>query len=810
MRVRVGSLVVVLLLAAAAAAEPEPRELYQELNALRVDPQQIYFVRDFHFRQDAVRFSLNEGKLGLLQSYDGRVFGAVFVGSGRVVAVPRDPGERRSLARFLGEPLLDQPFQQAYFRFTDGTGAELVRQIPATGARRLQEPTFVDIWETTLANLNPWHSLRTMQDLLSADPRPYFHGGLQSPTAGTFDVLVDMRREEAISMGQLRWVAGRRMYDVWASFPLEGGREQPAYREPFGAVAAEIETAIGADLGIEATATLRLRAATGGERMLSLELSRYFRVHEATDAEGRPLAYFQNDEVSREEIVHRGNDMLYVVLPAAPRAGEEFAVRLRYRGSVISDAGNNVYFVGERGSWYPRLAGPLEFIPYDLRFRWPGRLQLVATGRRVEEGQDGEWHTGRWTSEGPILLAGFNLGDYLSGSHTNNGWTIEVYANRQLEEALVRRMSRPVILIPSPMPQRRSTVPSQPRVVMMESPPAPSPSLALRQLGQDIGGAVSYYQELLGPFPFERLAISQIPGSFGQGWPGLLYLSTFAFLPPDVQRRAGLGERDSAQYSDLLPYHEVAHQWWGNLVGIGGYRHHWIHEGIANYLALLYAQRLRGNDKVLETWLEHYRKDLTSVVAGATADEIGPLSLGYRLSSSQMPDAYTRVVYGKGTWVVHMLRMMLRDPAAKDPDEKFFGLLRGLVESHRHRALTNEDLAEAVNRILPESMDLEGTGTASWFFDQWVRGTGIPRYTVEFQATQAGNGFRVRGTLKQDGVSEFFIAPVPLFAAGASGRPVRLGTVIADGPETRFEFTSRIRPRRIVVDPENTLLKRTD
>lgn len=809
MRVRgIGFLGAVLLAAAPAPAQPPPRELYQRLNALRVDPAQVYFVRDVTLRRDAIRFSLSEGKLALLAAYDGRVLGAVFTGSGRVLAVPRDPVERRSLARFVGEPLLDQSFEQAYLRFTDDTAEEIRRELKLSGARRLEEPSFVETWAPTLAALNPWHSLRAMMDLLSASPQPYFYAGIQSPVVGAFDVLVDFRREEPVLVGQLRWVAGQRVYDVWASLPAETPGAHP-FALPFQTVATRVDTRIQNDLLLEAAATVRLRAGSGGERVVQFEFSRHLQISAATDGAGAPLEFFQNDEVSREEVVHRGNDTLYVVLPEAPAAGEEFEVTIHYHGRVISDAGNNVYYVGERGTWFPSLAGPMQFAPFDLRFRWPLRLVLVATGRKVEEAEDGEWRTGRWVSQRPVALAGFNLGDYLSERLESRGLEIEVFANRQLEVALLGRLRQPTILIPPPLPaQRRPSQLPLPRVLTLEAPPAPAPATTLRQVGQDVAAAIRYYEGLLGPFPFERLAISQAPGSIGQGWPGLLYLSTLSFLPPDAQRRAGLGERGSILFSELMPYHEVAHQWWGNLVGIGSYRDQWIHEALADYLALLYAERHRSGEGLLAAWLESYRRSLTTPVDGVTPDEIGPLSLGYRLSSSRMPDAYARLVYPKGAWVIHMLRMMLRDASAKDPDARFFGLLRRLVESHSHRALTTADMAAAVDRLLPEAMDLEGTGSADWFFEQWVRGTGIPRYSVEFQTAAQGNGFRIRGVLRQEGVPEMFIAPVPLYAAAASGRPVRLGVVVADGPETRFEFTARIRPRRILIDPENTLLRR--
>jgi aminopeptidase N len=308
------------------------------------------------------------------------------------------------------------------------------------------------------------------------------------------------------------------------------------------------------------------------------------------------------------------------------------------------------------------------------------------------------------------------------------------------------------------------------------------------------------------------LAISPIPGEFGQGWPGLVYLSTLAFLPPAAQQRAGLGPRTQEQFTELLPFHEVAHQWWGNTVASRSYHDQWIQEALANYLSLLYADSKRPSEKVLITWLERFRKDLTTKEPGKDEgpEAAGPLTLGTRLRSSKSPRAYEKIVYGKGSWVFHMLRMMLRDPATKNSEAAFAQLLRSLVENFRYRSLSNEDLERAVESAMTKAMDLEGNGKMEWFFDQWVRGTGIPQYSVTFEARPHANAFLVRGKLKQSGVPETFVARVPLHVPGAGGKTVLLGTVATSGRETSFQFVSRIRPRRILIDPELTLLCQTD
>jgi len=134
-------------LAQFASQQASPRELFQALNDLRVNSKQVYFVRDLLIRRDVVRLSLDEGKLAFLTAYDGRVTGAVFTGRGRALALPRDPIEKASLGRFLGAPLLDQPFSRAYLRFNDSTAEELLRQIRDSDAVPAEEPSFGADWD---------------------------------------------------------------------------------------------------------------------------------------------------------------------------------------------------------------------------------------------------------------------------------------------------------------------------------------------------------------------------------------------------------------------------------------------------------------------------------------------------------------------------------------------------------------------------------------------------------------------------------------------------------------------------------------
>jgi hypothetical protein len=811
-----------------------PRQIYDALNGLRVNSAEVYHVRGVRIRRDAISITLDDGDLGFFEEYGGRVTGAVFTGKGHVIGMVLDASERESLAQFLGVAMLDEPFSGAYLRFTDSTAKELLDQITATGAAKVNDADFLARWNQALPALDPGQSLRILTYILSEQPAPFFQASLQGDRVGIFDVVVDDAREEQVSIGQTRWTNGVPLYDLWAQFARVDGAGAAAAFEP---ISYNISTVIEADHTVEGTTTIRLRAARGGERILELELSRDLTVQSAEDVTGAALPeqsaaggaadsavatpvaldFFQNNAVSATQVDELGDNLVRVVLPHAARAGEVLRLKLSYRGGVISDAGNGVLFVGDRGSWYPHIGGFGHFAAFDLAFRWPRQLRLVATGDSIDQSEDGDARSGHWHADA-MNVAGFNLGEYSSETVTTaDGVKIEVLANDQLEKAMAERFAAAaaaaaapdqpqLILIRPPATPQHGALAAQAATPMSAAPP--SPASQLHEVGQQVADAVRFEERWMGPLPFRTLEVSQIPGEFGQGWPGLLYLPTLTFLPAGAQQSAGVSGAVQRDFSEIVPFHEVAHQWWGNEIGWKSYRDEWIGEGLANYIALIAADARRPSEHVLSDWLTEYRTELTAPAPGGgeTIEGSGPLVLGYRLESSRNPGAYAKITYGKGTWVFHMLRMMLRDPRAADPDARFMALLRGLAANYTHAALSTDALEQAVERAMTPAMDLEGGHSMEWFFDQWVRETGIPNYSVSFDARKTESGWAVKGTLTQDAVPDTFVAAVPIYAQGESGKPLLLGTVTTSGKETAFRFAAPISPRRLLIDPQQTLL----
>jgi Peptidase family M1 domain len=789
------------------AADSSPRELLTALNALAIDSQHVYTVSTkdrVELRKADTVLAFQDGKIAFFQSFEGRITGFVFSGIGHVVALPRDPVEKQQVARFFGVPVLDEQFLSAYVRFTDGTEQDLLRELQRGGLAPAVDEQFASLWRDSLDRLNPSHSLRILIEKYSNPPAPFFHAGLDGVVTGPLDILLDDMQHQNFSLGQPRTVGKATYYDVWSSYQTPGSTP---FSMGIDTIRYRIDTTIHPDNSLEANASIEFRAAAVSQQFLGVQLSRALKITAVTGDDGEALPFFQNEGLTQQEINSRGQDSLIVFLPKPPAPGSKFTLHFRYSGNVIEDAGNSVLFVGARESWYPHYGDSAEFAFYDLTFHWPKRLRLVATGTKSAEREEGDGRVATWKTEIPVPEAGFNLGEYASSSLTSESRSIDVYANKQLEEFLRSRLSAPAI----PDDASRHTSISRPKLGEDMPPLPPSPATFLRQLAREIDSSIHFYELYSGPFPFRNLGVSQIPGAFGQGWPGLLYLSTYSFLTDEAQFRAGLSSTGRAFFTDVVPFHEVAHQWWGNVVGWSSSQDQWIDEAMSEYLALLFADSQKNQDHTLNNWLTRYRKRLITKAEGedrAPAD-IGPVIIGRHLISSRSPDAYNVVVYAKGAWIMHMLREMLRQPAAaggKDPDARFIALLHTLVSKYARKALTTADLQREVEAVMTPRMDLEGGRSMEWFFDEYVRGSGIPHYKVQFTSRRSEKGFQIRGKLMQDGVPRSFIAPVPIYAATALGRTILLGTVVATGEETSFTFTSATQPHKLVIDPHMTLL----
>src|SRR2546428_2748989 len=99
----------------------QPNVVLDQLANLHLDKEQIYSIRDIAIHRDVLSISFNRGTIAFLEPVNGRVTGAVFIGSGEIVAIPPDGAEKQQLFRYTQSPLLNEQFDTALLRFTDNT-----------------------------------------------------------------------------------------------------------------------------------------------------------------------------------------------------------------------------------------------------------------------------------------------------------------------------------------------------------------------------------------------------------------------------------------------------------------------------------------------------------------------------------------------------------------------------------------------------------------------------------------------------------------------------------------------------------------
>jgi Peptidase family M1 domain len=792
--------------------------LYRALRADGLDLEGVHKIREAAIDRDDIHLFLSDGTIGFTQSVAGRVTGAYFEGDGEVLIRPPDRRERASLGLFIGQGVLEEHFTSAYFRFNDETAKELQPYLRPTD----EAAAFVSRNDASASGLAAMDAMRIAISFTSGPatsmpqqpPDRLLHARLATDRLGTIDVYFDSRAAEQIIVGQTTTVHGETFYDLWMSFPMRSARNQvlsesrfhgptgPAWtRDMFRVSSYTIHGAIDSTLNLNADAELAGGVKQGGTRILMFELSRYLLV-KSVELDGTSLEFIQNEAVEGSELSRRGNDLVAVVFPRPLAPGTQLRLKFVYAGSVLSDAGGGLFYVGARGTWYPNRG--IAMANYDVTFRFPQLYTLVATGKRVSLGQEGSQSIGRWVSEGPVPIAGFNLGRYVKCSANAGEVEIDSYATRGVET----EMPKPVQAVPaptSPSPMTAEGVRAAPATATSLNPAAGSVPLA--NLAAE---TIASLNKMFGPYPFSSLAITQRPGADSQGWPGLIFLSSYVYLTPEQRAAQHISPADNILYGEVMMPHEVAHQWFGDQVSWASYHEQWLLEAIANYSSLMLMERENQTDE--EVMLQAYRQLLaTKSKEGLPNVQAGPVTLGVRLASSRFPAGYEIITYGRGTWLMHMLREMFRDASrtVEDPngnDRVFLTLLRNLYVDYKQKEITNEDFERALEAVLPQSLWFENRQSLDWFFDGWVNGTVFPRFEMKDTRFASRTGTpTVSATLRQLDAPDDLITSVPVYGVVGESK-VYLGRVFAEGQETRFTLPAPAGVKRLVLDPYQTVL----
>lgn len=229
---------------------------------------------------------------------------------------------------------------------------------------------------------------------------------------------------------------------------------------------------------------------------------------------------------------------------------------------------------------------------------------------------------------------------------------------------------------------------------------------------------------------------------------------------------------------------EVAYQWWGQTVALKSFDDSWISQGLAEWSAFAFRESTLTGGALDGAQREQQERALTFEQTASIARAPSALD--------DQSAAYQSIVLHKGAMVLRMLRETIGK-------EKFDRLLQEFLQTYRGKSASIDDFEKLTSRIAAENM--------RYFFAQWVEGTGVPEFSVDYQIIRTRGGkFRTRGTVKQ--TLETLRMPVQLMLR-AEGDSQTTTTKI-EGRSEDFDFESNGQPLEVVVDPNYRILRMSD
>jgi hypothetical protein len=362
---------------------------------------------------------------------------------------------------------------------------------------------------------------------------------------------------------------------------------------------------------------------------------------------------------------------LRVPLPAPVNPGESVEIGLTFASTVPADStGSYGIFSRDTGNgswvladWYPILAvweeedgwalpevtafGDPTYAPsafYDVRVTAPDDLQLVATGVLATESNESGAVARRFVA-GPAR-------DFVLVADDDNA-----PLSQEVDDTLLT----------------------------LWTPPALAPAIAAQTLA-DATDALRFYNQRFGPYPAREVDVVQIDpsGALGIAWAGLLFLDGPALL-------STYGEHDPEGLATVVA-HEVAHLWWGILVGGDSNKHAYIQEGLATVSSLLYLKETLGTEVAsaeLDAWVTGPAFDLLTA---------GDAVVDTPVTAGDDPTIWSAAAYGKGSLGFLAIREEIGAAA-------FETALRDLATRYAWGEMTPDDLRAAFERASGRELD---------------------------------------------------------------------------------------------------------
>lgn len=725
-------------------------------------------------RRDTATLQLESGSFQFLHPLpSGEVTGLSFTGQGRLTLEIPDPVERQQLERFVDlgpSGTLDLPFVSMVLRARNAEellgieAPEGSSSQPAPRVRERHEEWLTD--EFFDADARVIAALATPED-------DYLLAALETPE-GWITLEDDSWRVEEMTVSHLK----RGYREAWLSLDRDRDAQgNPIPERPRRVRLRHLD--VTADL-TEASrkystfgdlqpregrfrTVATYEAQISGAGALMLAMSPLAEVTSVTDADGNELAFLRDHVGDRKSILpdEYFDDSLLVLLRSPTQAGESFDLVFEYVLPMSNFLGG--------ASWYPTEEGASFYDPVSLDLDITTRKNHVVRGMgekvTEEEVAGGNLRT-VWRQE-PTRMVTFTLNDH--GEET------------VMDE-----------------------VDGVPEVIVFGGRKGATGGARYHNIGADVINSIHFFQDLFQmDLGSDRMVVTAIDSGHGQAMEGFLHLSEGTFR--NYQRGS----------SEFFHAHEVAHQWWGHEVAWETYRDQWLSEAFASYSAMLFLEASMEDDgeefrEVVSTYTDVLCGRLRAYTSpyarytelnDAHREKVGPIALGYRAGTADLPGGYSLQSYVKGPMVLHMLRTMLANVTGRD--EVFIQTLRDFLAAHRRGEASTADFEAALAKNAPADW--------GWFFDQWIEGTAIPTYAWGWKAERAPRGQRDQGewlleiTVRQEGVPDGFRMPVPVgieLPGGQGGQIVML----VDQAEKTMQVPLPAKPKGVVFNANNGVL----
>ncbi len=746
-----------------AAGNTSYKEIYDQLISLKADPQKSAAVSGLIIKRDAAVFNMKEGTLTLCSPVNGKVCAAVFTGTGNFSFTPPGNIEKEQLERFYEKQELDKEFRYLFLIFADSTLNELEGKLNFQAGRADDEADYVlkDAIKFLDDEDSEYFDKDLMKTFLENENNGSFYAEICSAYHNSNPLFfrINPFEEEEVTLERRTNSYLHHEREVVNQFAASGSMrdayENFKVKERFTPTGYRIVSTIDDDLDFNAHADIFFSSALNNQQWSDFYLYNGLGVDSVFIGGRSKCEFFRGDD----------NNVLWVHPPEPFMKNDTYQLTIYYHGDLlyIDDLG----WISLRSPdyWFPRL-GYRQKVIYYMTFQYPSKYKFAASGEKMSADTSGDMVTSLWTNNQPARNASFNIGLFNEFDAAEDSIpAVTVYINRTGIKEISSALASYNILLKGDMEE---------------------------QIAGEIINCFRLFDNMFGTTSLKHIYATPIPYSHGEAFPGLVHLSWITYHGLD----------DDAE-GVVFRAHEIAHQWWGIGVDFKTYHDQWISEAFSEFAALSFAQVFfKGNDAyfgLLDKWKDQIL-DNRKYLFGS-GQEAGPVSLGYRTQSSGTEGDYGLIIYEKGAWILHMLRNMLLDLKTMNED-KFKSLMHEFYNRYTGDKASTDDFKRICDKYFDEDM--------TWFFDQWINGTSVPKYKFSYNSVKTdGDKYNVTCRIKQENVPPGFKVYTVVKVKMDDEKFVRFRVKI-DQPVTEFTIPMPAEPQEIIFNDLHATLCEVD